>query len=120
MEIGALTAEDKEYLQEFIKCELLDMGETGLRALANMPDIETLNVVSSQSHSLRQLLLQDNCLTGEDLQELQIYRNLKELDLSNNQVADLELLKPLVSGELTPKGRTGGAGAPLPQGQPRS
>ena len=97
MEIPELSVGDKEYLQEFIKCELLDMSATGLRSLANMPDIETLNNVSSLSHSPPQLVLKENSLDGKDLKQLQIYRNLKELDLSNNQIADLELLRHLVS-----------------------
>jgi len=49
MEIEEFNEADKEYLQEFIKCELLSVSATGLRSLANMPDIETMNHVSSQS-----------------------------------------------------------------------
>ena len=48
MEIAELKEADKEYLEEFIKCELLSMSATGLHSLANMPDIETMNHVSSQ------------------------------------------------------------------------
>jgi hypothetical protein len=70
MEIPELSVADKEYLQEFIKCELLDMSATGLRSLVNMPDIETLNNVSSLSPSPPQLVLKENSLDGKDLKQL--------------------------------------------------
>ena len=47
-----------------------------------------------------QLQLEDNSLDGSDLKELQIYRNLKIVNLSNNKITDLDVLKPLVSSGL--------------------
>lgn len=39
---------------------------------------------------LEELSLKDNLLTGDDLHYLQQYTSLKWLDLSNNQIRDIE------------------------------
>lgn len=41
-----MTADDKQYLEEFIKCDSLNLNNTKLTNLSNLPDIETLSKVS--------------------------------------------------------------------------
>lgn len=67
MEVGELTLDDKEYLEEFIKCEALILNDTKLRNLTNLPDIETLNKVSRPLPSQFKLELCENALDGSDL-----------------------------------------------------
>jgi hypothetical protein len=47
MKIDKLSADDKKYLEEFKNLETLALNQTGIKTLANLPDVPELGRVSN-------------------------------------------------------------------------
>ena len=78
---GELTPDDKVFLERFSVTKSLNLSLCKLRSLKNMPSIP----------GLERLDLSDNSLNGEDLHILhQTYKKLKQLNLSNNAIRNLD------------------------------
>ena len=82
---GELSKADKEYLERFQDCRCLSLCGVGLRQLRNMPRLPNLEVLS----------LADNMINGEDFCYLRDYKNLRYLDLSNNNIKLIDKLMDL-------------------------
>ncbi len=86
---GELSKADKEFLEKFTNCSCLSLCGVGLKQLRNMPKLPMLEMLS----------ISDNLLLGDDFQYLREYKNLRYLDLSNNNVRLLDKLMDLAKLE---------------------
>ena len=78
-----LTLEDKLFLEKFTALENLNLSNTNLRSLKNMPVLPTLS----------RLDLSDNNLNGEDLHQINAcFKKMKALGLANNEIRKYEFV----------------------------
>jgi len=80
MQIGEISAEDKEFLEGFKETCFLSLNSTGLKSIENMPAMP----------KLQRLELCDNKLSGSVAPLVALYPNLQVLKLSNNQFKTIE------------------------------
>mmetsp|Transcript_14948 Transcript_14948/g.20266 ORF Transcript_14948/g.20266 Transcript_14948/m.20266 type:complete len:191 (-) Transcript_14948:999-1571(-) len=85
-----LTQADKDYLQTFVKLEMISFNICRLQTLENFPVLASLSRVE----------LSDNQIKGGDLQHLSGNKSIETLKLANNKIenlSDLEALKALTN-----------------------
>ena len=78
MNVDKISAEDKEFLEQFKECQFLGLNSCGLTSLENLPNIA----------ALQRLELCDNRI--QSLTNVQWPPNLKTLKLANNQLSNFE------------------------------
>ena len=86
---GDFSKADKEYLERFTECRCFSICGVGLKQLRHLPKMPYLEVLS----------LADNLIPGDDFQYLRDYKNLKYLDLSNNNIRLMDKLMDLAKLE---------------------
>ena len=83
---GTLSEEQKTALEEYVNLVHLSLGNIGLKSIKNLPRIKGLMILS----------LNDNELTGDDLEQLNDYYHiLNKLKLSRNKISDINKLSSL-------------------------
>jgi len=80
-----LTADDKQYLEEFTNVAILSFTNTKITSLNNLPDLE----------QLRRIELNGNGLAGSQLVHLLKYKNLHTIKFSDNNVTDFAELEEI-------------------------
>lgn len=83
--IERISADDKAYLEQFVKLEEISLINCALQTIENFPKIETLSKVE----------LSDNFLKGSELSHLMINKNIQNLKLGNNKIAAVSELQCL-------------------------
>ena len=86
--IKELSIEDKKFLEKFENLIILSMNNTGLISLKNFPNLS----------KLEKLYLNNNLISG-GLENLWIYRNLRTIELTYNQISEFEAIKPITKLE---------------------
>lgn len=80
--IERISADDKAYLEQFVKLEEISLINCALQTIENFPKIETLSKVE----------LSDNFLKGSELSHLMSNKNIQNLKLGNNKIATVSEL----------------------------
>lgn len=108
MAIGAITEEEKNYLQKFTTLQCLALNQNELVSLANLPEARLVKLelndnnfggselkhLAKYAGSLQKLKLAHNKITiFDDLDILANFKNLKSLELQGNPVSKLSDFK---------------------------
>ena len=83
--IGSISLEIKNYLEQFINVEKLNMSFCKLHSLDNLPNLPNITKVE----------FNDNLLDEKEFIKLKKYPLLSEIFFANNKVKDIELMKEM-------------------------